>query len=48
MSSCIEGVKVSVLRVTPDTAYQAGGRTVDAYWHVLAEVTTSDGVHGFG
>jgi L-alanine-DL-glutamate epimerase-like enolase superfamily enzyme len=44
----IASVKVSVLRVTPDTAYQAGGRTVDAYWHVLAEVTTTDGAHGFG
>lgn len=44
----IEKVKVSVLRVTPDTQYEAGGRTIDAYWHVLAEVSTSDGVHGFG
>jgi L-alanine-DL-glutamate epimerase-like enolase superfamily enzyme len=26
----------------------AGGRTVDANWHVLARLTTADGVQGFG
>src|SRR5262245_9322348 len=44
----IETVKVSVLRVIPEKTYEAAGRIVDAYWHVLAEVVTSDGVKGFG
>jgi L-alanine-DL-glutamate epimerase-like enolase superfamily enzyme len=39
---------VSVLRVPVDKPYSAGGRTVDANWHVLARVTTSDGVEGIG
>jgi len=37
-----------MLRVVPDRPYEAGGKTVDAYWHVLAEITTTDGVRGFG
>ena len=28
--------------------YLAGGRAVDANWHVLARITTSDGVEGIG
>ena len=44
----IETVKVSVLRVLPEKTYEASGRTVDAYWHVLAEIATTDGVRGFG
>ncbi len=44
----VETVKVSVLRVVPPRPYEAGGKTVDAYWHVLAEITTTDGVQGFG
>ena len=44
----IETVKVSVLRVLPEKTYKASGRTVDAYWHVLAEIATTDGVRGFG
>jgi L-alanine-DL-glutamate epimerase-like enolase superfamily enzyme len=44
----IETVKVSVLKVIPEKVYEAAGRTVDAYWHVLAEVATTDGVTGFG
>lgn len=44
----IETAKVSVLRVVPPKAYEAAGKTVDAYWHVLAEITTTDGVRGFG
>ena len=36
------------MRVPPDTPYQASGRTVDAYWHVLARIRTSDGIVGFG
>ncbi len=44
----IASVKVSVLRVALDNPYTAAGRAVDANWHVMAEVTTTDGVHGFG
>jgi L-alanine-DL-glutamate epimerase-like enolase superfamily enzyme len=44
----ITQVAVDVLRVPVERAYAAGGRTVDANWHVLARVTTSDGVTGFG
>jgi L-alanine-DL-glutamate epimerase-like enolase superfamily enzyme len=44
----ITQVAVDVLRVPVEKAYVAGGRTVDANWHVLARVTTSDGVQGFG
>jgi L-talarate/galactarate dehydratase len=44
----ITQVAVDVLRVPVERAYVAGGRTVDANWHVLARVSTSDGVTGFG
>jgi len=44
----ITQVTVNVLRVPVDRPYTAGGRTVDANWHVLARITTSDGVGGFG
>jgi L-alanine-DL-glutamate epimerase-like enolase superfamily enzyme len=44
----VEHVEVSVVRVPPDAPYQASGRTVDAYWHVLARVRTRDGAAGFG
>jgi L-alanine-DL-glutamate epimerase-like enolase superfamily enzyme len=44
----ITQVAVNVLRVPVDRPYVAGGRTVDANWHVLARVTTSDGVEGVG
>ena len=44
----ITQVAVDVLRVPVDHPYLAGGRTVDANWHVLARVTTSDGVEGIG
>jgi L-alanine-DL-glutamate epimerase-like enolase superfamily enzyme len=44
----IASVDVGVLRVPVDRPYVAGGRTVDANWHVLARVTTSDGVAGMG
>ncbi len=44
----ITQVAVDVLRVPVEKAYVAGGRTVDANWHVLARVTTSDGAQGFG
>jgi L-alanine-DL-glutamate epimerase-like enolase superfamily enzyme len=44
----ITAVDVSVLRVPVDRPYVAGGRAVDANWHVLARITTSDGVVGVG
>jgi L-alanine-DL-glutamate epimerase-like enolase superfamily enzyme len=44
----IARVTVDVLRVTVDNAYVAAGRQVDANWHVLARVETSDGVEGIG
>jgi L-talarate/galactarate dehydratase len=44
----ITHVNVDVLRVPVDQPYVAGARTVDANWHVLARITTSDGVEGFG
>jgi len=44
----ITQVAVNVLRVPVAHPYVAGGRTVDANWHVLARITTSDGVDGVG
>jgi L-alanine-DL-glutamate epimerase-like enolase superfamily enzyme len=44
----ITQVAVNVLCVPVDRPYSAGGRTVDANWHVLARITTSDGVEGIG
>ena len=44
----ITHVAVNVLRVPVDRPYLAGGRTVDANWHVLARITTSDGIEGVG
>jgi L-alanine-DL-glutamate epimerase-like enolase superfamily enzyme len=44
----ITRVDVNVLRVPVAQPYAAGGRTVDANWHVLARITTSDGVEGIG
>jgi L-talarate/galactarate dehydratase len=44
----ITQVAVDVVRVPVERAYVAGGRTVDANWHVLARITTSDGVQGIG
>ena len=44
----ITQVAVDVLRVPVDRPYVAGGRTVDANWHVLARITTADGVQGIG
>lgn len=41
-------VAVDVLRVPVANPYVAGGRTVDANWHVLARLRTSDGVEGIG
>jgi L-alanine-DL-glutamate epimerase-like enolase superfamily enzyme len=44
----ITHVAVDVLRVPVDRPYAAGGRMVDAHWHVLARIATSDGVEGIG
>src|SRR5262249_49428833 len=44
----ITQVAVNVLKVPVDHPYVAAGRTVDANWHVLARVTTADGVEGIG
>lgn len=44
----IAQVAVTLLRVPVDQPYVAGGRAVDADWHVLARVTTADGVTGAG
>ena len=44
----IQRLTVDVLRVPVEHPYVAGGRTVDANWHVLARLATSDGVEGIG
>ena len=44
----IASVDVRLMRVALDNPYMAAGRLVDANWHVMAEVTTTDGVRGFG
>jgi L-alanine-DL-glutamate epimerase-like enolase superfamily enzyme len=44
----IAKVVVDVLRVPLEQPYQAAGRKVSNYWHVLARVTTHSGAEGFG
>ena len=44
----IASIEVSVLKVPLDRPYLAAGRAVGANWHVMAEITTTDGVRGFG
>lgn len=44
----ITSVSVDVLRVAVEHAYVAAGHPIDANWHVLARVTTSDGIQGVG
>lgn len=41
-------VAVDILQVPVERSYVAAGRPVDANWHVLARVTTADGIQGFG
>lgn len=41
-------VAVDVLQVPVAQPYLAAGRSVDANWHVLARITTTDGVQGLG
>src|SRR3954447_3513816 len=44
----IASVAVSIVKVPLDRPYEAAGRQVGANWHVLAQLTTTDGVMGFG
>jgi L-alanine-DL-glutamate epimerase-like enolase superfamily enzyme len=44
----IKTVDLRMLKVPLEQPYAAGGRSVGANWHVLAEITTEDGVTGFG
>ncbi len=44
----VTDVAVEILRVPVEQAYIAAGRSVGANWHVLARVTTSDGIQGIG
>src|ERR1700685_3349679 len=44
----IKSVDVKILKVPLDQPYTAAGRAVGANWHVMAEITTEDGVTGFG
>jgi hypothetical protein len=44
----ITDVSVELLRATVQHAYTAAGRQVDANWHVLARISTADGVQGVG
>ena len=44
----VSSVDVDVLFVPVARPYSAGGRQVTGNWHVLARVTTSDGVQGHG
>jgi len=41
-------VTVDVLQVPVAQPYVAAGRAVEANWHVLARITTADGVQGLG
>ena len=44
----ISAVTVDLLRVPLAEPYEAAGKKVSAYWHVLARVRTEGGVEGFG
>lgn len=44
----ITGVTVDVLQTPVERPYIAGGRQVQSNWHVLARVTTEDGIQGIG
>jgi L-alanine-DL-glutamate epimerase-like enolase superfamily enzyme len=41
-------ITVDLLQVPVERSYVAAGRPVDANWHVLARVTTTDGIQGVG
>ena len=44
----VTGVNVEVLQVPVENPYTAAGRRVEGNWHVLARVTTDDGIEGIG
>ena len=44
----VTGVNVEVLQVPVENPYTAAGRQVEGNWHVLARVTTDDGIEGIG
>ena len=44
----VSSVEVDTLFVPVTRPYSAGGRQVTGNWHVLARITTSDGVQGHG
>ena len=44
----VTSVGVDILQVPVARPYSAGGRQVTSNWHVLARLTTSDGVQGHG
>src|ERR671925_197063 len=44
----VTGVNVEVLRVPVQNPYTAAGRQVEGNWHVLARLTTDDGLEGIG
>jgi L-talarate/galactarate dehydratase len=44
----VTGVHVEVLRVPVENPYTAAGRRVEGNWHVLARVTTDEGIEGIG
>jgi L-talarate/galactarate dehydratase len=44
----IASVTVDLLKVPLMQPYMAAGNKISEYWHVLARVTTDDGVEGFG
>jgi L-talarate/galactarate dehydratase len=44
----VTGVSVEVLQVPVEYPYTAARRRVDSNWHILARVTTDDGIEGTG
>jgi L-alanine-DL-glutamate epimerase-like enolase superfamily enzyme len=48
MEMRVSAVTVDLLRVPLEQSYEAAGKKISAYWHVLSRVTTEDGVEGFG
>lgn len=44
----ITSVTVDILQVPIERSYVAAGRQVSANWHVLARLTTADGIQGHG
>tara|TARA_B100000676_G_C18091173_1_gene859935 strand:- start:10497 stop:11582 length:1086 start_codon:yes stop_codon:yes gene_type:complete len=44
----IASCSIEVLKIPVENAYQAAGHPVDANWHVLARVRTTDGTEGVG